>query len=117
MGEGSGLGLDIARRIVRTRHKGEIRFESRPGETCFEVTLPLCENQARVYGPQAVPPAQVAQVGGQVAQLSMQVAWLQVPPRVGRPPWASPSASLDRRRMDSRHSLSFRTVFFMAFSS
>jgi signal transduction histidine kinase len=44
VGEGSGLGLDIARRIVRTRHKGEIRFESRPGETCFEVTLPLCEN-------------------------------------------------------------------------
>jgi signal transduction histidine kinase len=42
VGEGSGLGLDIARRIVRTRHKGEIRFESRPGETCFEVTLPLC---------------------------------------------------------------------------
>jgi signal transduction histidine kinase len=42
VGEGSGLGLDIARRIVKTRHKGEIRFESRPGETCFEVTLPLC---------------------------------------------------------------------------
>jgi signal transduction histidine kinase len=42
VGEGSGLGLDIARRIVKTRHKGEIRFESKPGETCFEVTLPLC---------------------------------------------------------------------------
>ena len=41
VGEGSGLGLDIARRIVKMRHKGEIRFESRPGETCFEVTLPL----------------------------------------------------------------------------
>ncbi|HEY3568327.1 MAG TPA: ATP-binding protein [Thermoanaerobaculia bacterium] len=44
VGEGSGLGLDIARRIVKTRHKGEIRFESRPGETCFEVRLPIpCE--------------------------------------------------------------------------
>jgi signal transduction histidine kinase len=42
VGEGSGLGLDIARRIVKTRHKGEIRFESKPGETCFEVRLPLC---------------------------------------------------------------------------
>ena len=41
VGEGSGLGLDIARRIVKTRHKGEIRFESKPGETCFEVRLPL----------------------------------------------------------------------------
>ena len=42
VGEGSGLGLDIARRIVKTRHKGEIRVESKPGETCFEVRLPLC---------------------------------------------------------------------------
>ena len=41
VGEGSGLGLDIARRIVKTRHKGEIRFESKPGETCFEVRLPI----------------------------------------------------------------------------
>jgi signal transduction histidine kinase len=41
VGEGSGLGLDIARRIVKARHKGEIRFESRPGETCFEVRLPI----------------------------------------------------------------------------
>jgi signal transduction histidine kinase len=41
VGEGSGLGLDIARRIVRTSHKGEIRFESRPGATCFEVRLPI----------------------------------------------------------------------------
>ncbi len=41
VGEGSGLGLDIARRIVRVRHQGEIRFESRPGETCFEVRLPI----------------------------------------------------------------------------
>jgi nitrogen-specific signal transduction histidine kinase len=49
VGEGSGLGLDIARRIVRTRHKGEIRFESRPGETTFEVRLPIpCEGAAAV---------------------------------------------------------------------
>jgi signal transduction histidine kinase len=47
VGEGSGLGLDIARRIVRSRHQGEIRFESRPGETCFEVRLPIpCEPPA-----------------------------------------------------------------------
>jgi signal transduction histidine kinase len=47
VGEGSGLGLDIARRIVKTRHKGEIRFESKPGETSFEVRLPIpCEGAA-----------------------------------------------------------------------
>ena len=39
VGEGTGLGL--ARRIVRNRHQGDLRFESRPGYTCFEVRLPL----------------------------------------------------------------------------
>ncbi|HSK79599.1 MAG TPA: ATP-binding protein, partial [Thermoanaerobaculia bacterium] len=40
-GKGTGLGLDIARRIVKNRHQGDIRFESQPGETRFEVWLPL----------------------------------------------------------------------------
>ena len=35
-----GLGLDIARRIVNG-HKGTIRFESEPGNTRFQVRLPL----------------------------------------------------------------------------
>jgi signal transduction histidine kinase len=35
----TGLGLDIARRIVR-RHDGQIEFESRPGHTEFRVILP-----------------------------------------------------------------------------
>ncbi len=38
-GQGSGLGLDIARRIVEA-HKGTIGVESRPGKTCFRVELP-----------------------------------------------------------------------------
>ena len=41
-GEGNGLGLDIAFRIVR-RHQGDIRFESAPGCTRFQVRLPLRE--------------------------------------------------------------------------
>jgi signal transduction histidine kinase len=41
VGQGTGLGLDIARRIVHTRHKGDLSFESRPGFTCFEVCLPI----------------------------------------------------------------------------
>jgi signal transduction histidine kinase len=40
VGEGSGLGLDIACRIVR-QHGGDIRVTSRPGETTFRVLLPL----------------------------------------------------------------------------
>jgi signal transduction histidine kinase len=40
VGEGTGLGLDIVHRIVRT-HKGSIRVESVPGHTAFQVRLPL----------------------------------------------------------------------------
>ncbi len=39
VGEGTGLGLDIVQRIVRT-HQGSIRVESRPGRTVFQVRLP-----------------------------------------------------------------------------
>ncbi|MBK9062533.1 MAG: hypothetical protein IPL89_04985 [Acidobacteria bacterium] len=40
VGQGTGLGLDIARRIVH-KHQGEIEADSRPGRTEFRVTLPL----------------------------------------------------------------------------
>jgi two-component system, NtrC family, sensor kinase len=39
-GEGTGLGLGIARQIV-AKHGGDMRCESRPGYTCFEVRLPI----------------------------------------------------------------------------
>ncbi len=41
VGEGTGLGLDIARRIVVGTHKGDIRVRSRPGDTRFQVRLPV----------------------------------------------------------------------------
>jgi signal transduction histidine kinase len=41
VGKGTGLGLDIAWRIVVGRHHGDIRVESVPGDTRFEVVLPL----------------------------------------------------------------------------
>jgi signal transduction histidine kinase len=40
VGQGTGLGLDIARRLV-LRHHGEIRLHSEPGDTRFQVMLPL----------------------------------------------------------------------------
>jgi signal transduction histidine kinase len=39
VGEGAGLGLDIARRIVQL-HRGDIDFSSHPGHTVFRVRLP-----------------------------------------------------------------------------
>jgi signal transduction histidine kinase len=39
VGEGTGLGLDIARRIVEHGHGGGIRAVSTPGDTRFTVTL------------------------------------------------------------------------------
>lgn len=44
VGQGTGLGLDIARRIV-LRHRGEIEVVSRPGHTEFRVKLPLEEGK------------------------------------------------------------------------
>ena len=41
VGKGTGLGLDIARRIVVDRHGGTIDIESRPGETVLRVRLPV----------------------------------------------------------------------------
>src|SRR5689334_6817159 len=45
VGQGTGLGLDTASRIVR-KHRGQIQVNSKPGETRFQVWLPLAEAPA-----------------------------------------------------------------------
>ncbi|MGI8484727.1 MAG: two-component system sensor histidine kinase NtrB [Thermomicrobiales bacterium] len=40
-GQGTGLGLDTAWRIVTEEHGGMITVESKPGQTLFRITLPL----------------------------------------------------------------------------
>ncbi|MCY0957314.1 ATP-binding protein [Streptomyces sp. H27-H5] len=41
VGEGTGLGLDISWRIVVSKHHGSLHVESEPGDTRFQVLLPL----------------------------------------------------------------------------
>ena len=42
VGEGTGLGLDTVQRIVK-KHRGNIEVSSQPGDTRFQVWLPLAE--------------------------------------------------------------------------
>jgi signal transduction histidine kinase len=47
VGQGTGLGLDIARRIIVERHGGKISIDSQPGETILRVELPVRGSQQR----------------------------------------------------------------------
>lgn len=44
VGEGTGLGLDTVQRIVK-KHRGSIQVNSKPGETRFQVFLPMAAAQ------------------------------------------------------------------------
>lgn len=44
VGEGTGLGLDTVQRIVR-KHRGSIQVTSKPGDTRFQIFLPLAAAQ------------------------------------------------------------------------
>lgn len=46
VGEGTGLGLDTVQRIVK-KHQGTIQVSSKPGDTRFQVLLPLASAQAQ----------------------------------------------------------------------
>ncbi|MDQ4092558.1 MAG: ATP-binding protein [Actinomycetota bacterium] len=50
VGEGTGLGLDVSWRIVVNRHGGSMRVISEPGNTRFQVRLPLTEPARRRAG-------------------------------------------------------------------
>ncbi|MDQ4105228.1 MAG: ATP-binding protein [Actinomycetota bacterium] len=43
VGQGTGLGLDVSWRVVVNRHHGDLTLQSQPGDTRFQVRLPLQE--------------------------------------------------------------------------
>jgi signal transduction histidine kinase len=43
VGQGTGLGLATAQRVVVDRHDGSLSFDSRPGRTTFRVSLPFTQ--------------------------------------------------------------------------
>jgi signal transduction histidine kinase len=45
VGQGTGLGLDISWRIAVNKHHGDLRMTSAPGDTRFQVVLPITEAQ------------------------------------------------------------------------
>ncbi len=45
VGKGTGLGLDIVRRIVSEKHHGSIRFDTGPDGTTFQVRIPIDPNE------------------------------------------------------------------------
>jgi signal transduction histidine kinase len=52
VGQGTGLGLDISFRIVAARHHGDLRMESVPCNTRFQVRLPLAPTEPTSPAPE-----------------------------------------------------------------
>ncbi|MGH2581600.1 MAG: ATP-binding protein [Anaerolineales bacterium] len=51
IGKGTGLGLSISYNVVVHKHSGDIRLYSKPGQTRFEVWLPIGGNSTKAAVP------------------------------------------------------------------
>ncbi len=59
-GEGTGLGLDLAWKIVVEKHHGDLRIQSVPGDTRFVILLPLHAPAPETVAPLDEPTAAVS---------------------------------------------------------
>lgn len=50
VGEGTGLGLDTVQRIVK-KHRGDVQVSSKPGDTRFQVWLPVADSSGAPPSP------------------------------------------------------------------
>ena len=55
VGQGTGLGLDLAWRVVVEKHHGNLSVQSKPGDTRFSICLPL-----QAPGPESDTPAEIS---------------------------------------------------------
>ena len=68
-GEGSGLGLDIVRKII-TKHQGDISVTSKSGQTIFTVSLPIMEKHMEEQESISVPEQEVVTINNQQSTIS-----------------------------------------------
>jgi signal transduction histidine kinase len=71
VGKGTGMGLDVTRRIIVQHHNGDLRVDSRPGETRFIVRLPIAPAPGTARPPRRPPdPGRSAIMGRWTARWS-----------------------------------------------
>lgn len=97
-GKGTGMGLDISYKIVVDKHRGDIRVFSRPGDTTFEVRLPIAAAKSgAVAGPAvaATPDADDATLRRILAS-TRTIAVVGLSSREGRPAQVIPAGLKER---------------------
>jgi signal transduction histidine kinase/predicted CoA-binding protein len=97
-GKGTGMGLDISYKIVVDKHRGDVRVYSRPGDTTFEVRLPIAAaTSGAVTGPAvaAAPDADDATLR-RILDSTRTIAVVGLSSREGRPAQVIPAGLKER---------------------